>query len=247
MATLFTSTGNNFGAGAISFKSHQEANFVVLNAKFTYDPENAAYQAADVLEIYLPALSIDRSAIAGVIMRFRDVHTGYNYTWDNSGGTVLKSWVKDKNTLCIEKLTNFDDKGEITIYILTLYTMLGRGGNPIRGTQVRLRPTSDGSYIYWGSDTFFVEFEHWVFLHMEFSSCSYAYRSQPWECQLPNFPTDIAADVPFCGGGNQYNPSVDGISEAHIEDGVLTCQERTAGFEDTGHDPFIFAFLVRDN
>ena len=73
MATLFNSTGNNFGAGTIAFKSHQEENFVVLNAKFTYDPENAAYQAADVLEIYMPDLSIDRSAIAGVIMRFRDV------------------------------------------------------------------------------------------------------------------------------------------------------------------------------
>ena len=48
-------------------------------------------------------------------------------------------------------------------------------------------------------------------------------------------------------GGNQYNPSVDGISEAHIEDGVFTCETRTSGFEDTGHEPFIFAFLVRDN
>ena len=48
MAMNFTSTGNNFGAGQIAFKSHQEANFVVLNAKFTYNPENADYQAADV-------------------------------------------------------------------------------------------------------------------------------------------------------------------------------------------------------
>ena len=33
---------------------------------------------------------------------------------------------------------------------------------------------------------------------------------------------------------------------AHIENGVFTCQTRTAGFDDTGHEPFIFAFLVRD-
>ena len=52
MATLFNSTGNNFGAGTIAFKSHQDENYVVLNAKFTYNPENADYQAADVLEIY---------------------------------------------------------------------------------------------------------------------------------------------------------------------------------------------------
>ena len=68
----FNSTGNNFGSGSISFKSHQEQNFVVLNAKFTYNPESPEYQAADVLEIYVPDLSIERSAIAGVFMRFVD-------------------------------------------------------------------------------------------------------------------------------------------------------------------------------
>ncbi len=242
----FNSTGNNFGAGSISFKSHQEENFVVLNAKFKYDPTNAAYQAADVLEIYVPDLSIDRSAIAGVFLRFSDVRDSYGYTWDNSGGTVLKSWVKDKNTLCIEKLTNFDEKGEITIYVLALYTMLARGGNPIKGTKVRLQTTSENNYLRWSSDTFFVEFEHWVFLHMMYSGCTYAYRDSAWECSLDNLPSGITADVPFCGGGNQYNPSVDGMSEARIENGVLTCQTRTAGFDDTGHEPFIFAFLVRD-
>ena len=247
MATLFNSTGNNFGAGQIAFKSHQEQNFVVLNAKFTYNPENAAYQAADVLEIYVPDLSIDRSAIAGVFLRFRDVRDSYGYTWDNSGGTVLKSWVKDKNTLCIEKLTNFDEKGEITIYILALYTMLARGGNPIKGTMTRLQTTSENSYLRWKNESFFVEFENWIFLNMLYSSCTYAYRDSAWECSLDNLPSGITADLPFCGGGNQYNPSVDGMSEAHIENGVFTCATRTAGFDDTGHDPFIFAFLVRDS
>lgn len=247
MARIFNSTGNNFGAGVISFKSHQEENYIVLNAKLTYDPTNAAYLAADVLEIYVPDLSIDRSAIAGVFMMFRDRYQLSSSVWINDGGTVLKSWVKDKNTLCIEKLTNFDSKGEITIYILTLYTMLGRSGNPIKGTQVRLQPVSEGNYLRWSYDSFFMAFEHWAFIHMEFSSCSYSYRKLPWECQLPDFPTDISMEIPFCGGGNQFNPTVDGMSVARIENGSFYCDERTAGIEDTGHEPFIFAYLVRDN
>ena len=76
---MFTSTGNNFGAGSIQFKDYQAENYVVLNAKFTYDPTDAAYLAADVLEIYVPDLAIDRSAVAGVIMRFRDVRVSYGY------------------------------------------------------------------------------------------------------------------------------------------------------------------------
>ena len=246
MAILFNSTGNNFGTGVINFKSHQEENFIVLNAKFKYDPTNAAYLNADVLEIYVPDLSIERSAVSAVYLMFQDRYPSYSSVWINDGGTVLKSWVKDKNTLCIEKLTNFDSKGEITIYILSLYTMLARGGNPIRGTQTQLKTSSENNYLYWGYETFFVEFENWVFLHMAYSGCTYSYRNQPWECQLTNFPKDITADVPFCGGGNQYNPSVDGMSAAHIENGVFTCAERSSGFDDTGHDPFVFAYLVRD-
>ena len=243
----FNSTGNNFGAGAIAFKSYQEQNYVVLNAKFSFRTDSPEYLAADVLEIYVPDLSIERSAITGVMMRFIDRRTFSNRTYSYDGGTVLKSWIKDKNTLCIEKLTNFDDKGEVIIYIQALYTMLGRSGNPIRGTMTRLEFSQEAQYLRWNYDSLCVIFDHWVFLHMEFSSCSYAYRDLPWECNMDNFPKDVTADVPFPGGSNQFNPSVNGMSEAHIENGVFTCQERELGFESTGYDPFIFAYLVRDN
>ena len=56
---MFNSTGNNFGAGQIRFKSYQASNYVVLNAKFSFDPTNENYQACDQLEIYVPDLSID--------------------------------------------------------------------------------------------------------------------------------------------------------------------------------------------
>lgn len=243
---MFTSTGNNFGAGSIQFKDYQAENYVVLNARFTYDPTDAKYLAADVLEIYVPDLTIERSGVAGVFMMFQDRYVYSSYTWNNDGGTVLKSWVKDKNTLCIEKLTNFDEKGPITIFIQALYTMKNLPGNTIKGTRTYIDFKQETKYLYWSSDTFCVIFEHWVFLHMQYRSCSYAYRDSPWEGTMQGFPTDVNADLPFPGGSNQYNPSVTGMSIAHIENGVFTCQERESGFSSTGYDPFIFAFLVRE-
>ncbi|MBR5677827.1 MAG: hypothetical protein IKX20_06790 [Paludibacteraceae bacterium] len=243
---MFNSTGNNFGAGTIQFKDYQAENYVVLNAKFTYDPSNADYRAANVLEIYVPDLSINRSAVTGVILTFQDRYVYSSYTWNNDGGTAVKSWIKDKNTICIEKLTNFDEKVEHTIFIQAFYPTLNQGGSTTKGTRTRIDMTQETRYLYWSSETFCVIFEHWVFLHMQFSSCSYSYRNQPWEANMGNFPTDVNADVPFLGGSNQYNPSVNGYSLAHIENGVFTCQERMSGFESTGYDPFIFAFLVRD-
>ena len=43
------------------------------------------------------------------------------------------------------------------------------------------------------------------------------------------------------------HPNCDGMAEAHIENKVLTNQRRVMGFFDTAHDPFVYAFLVRDN
>ncbi|MBR1501362.1 MAG: hypothetical protein IJ616_05295, partial [Bacteroidales bacterium] len=95
---MFNSTGNNFGAGVIAFKDVQESNYIVLNAKFTCSPQGTEYQAAEVLEIKVPALSIVRSTIAGVVARYKERGTSYGYPYVRDGGTVLKSWVKDANT-----------------------------------------------------------------------------------------------------------------------------------------------------
>lgn len=37
--------------------------------------------------------------------------------------TVAKSWVKDVNTLCIEKLSVFDEQPELLLHVQTLYCL----------------------------------------------------------------------------------------------------------------------------
>ena len=242
---MFYSTGNNFGAGPILFKSYQAPNYVVLNAKFTFDPMDERYRLNQQPEIYVPDLSIDRSANAGVFIRFIETK---HYSWGDpryDGGTVLRSWIKDRNTIAIEKVPGFYEKGELIMYIQALYPMLNQGSNTIKGTRQRLSPVTEGNYLRWGYDSFCVTFEHWAFIHLLFSGCSYAQRDLPWEATMENFPTDITADVPVPGGGNQFNPECDGMGEAHIENGIFTMQDRVPGFWDTAHDPFLYAFLVR--
>ena len=78
---MFNSTGNNFGAGQIQFKDYQAPNYVVLNAKVTFDPTNPAYQACDQLEITVPDLTIDRSTIGGVFVRFIETQS---YSWGDA-------------------------------------------------------------------------------------------------------------------------------------------------------------------
>lgn len=90
---MFKSIGSNFGAPEITFQDYQNEHEIVLNAVFTYDSTGDNYRNASVLEIYVPDLSLAKSAVAGVF--FAAMVQG------NWIGSTLKCWIKDKNTLCV--------------------------------------------------------------------------------------------------------------------------------------------------
>ena len=246
---MFNSISNNFGAGIIQFKDVRESNYIILNATFTYRTDNPAYQAADVLEITVPDLNIDRSTIAGVVMRFIDRRTSYSTLIVSDGGTILKSWIKDKNTLCIEKLTDFDDHEEMIIYIQTIYLQLNQGGNAKKGIKKSLNPKQPETYLYWGSSNFCVIYPKFVFIHIDFSSSKYAYRDSDWRCTFTGLPVDVKGDIPIMGAACNYNQKCGGVNISHVEDGVWTMAhaDRNFGFENTGNYVFGMAYLIRDN
>ena len=242
---MFNSISNNFGAGTIQFKDYQTENYIVLNAKFTYNTTSPEYQAAEVLEIKVPDLMLSRSADTGVMTRFIDRREYYSYTMNYDGGTVIRSWIKDKNTICLEKFAPLERAEEITVYIQAMYVGKHKRTNAemLRKTYVQfVQPTK---YLY-TNDVVCVINEHWVFLTAMITGVSYAYRDLPWEATIEGLPTDFALDIPFPGGYNQGNDDMDGMAEARIENGVFTNEERVSGWGSTGHDAFIFLFAVRD-
>lgn len=244
---MFVSISNNFGAGQIQFKDYQCDKYVVLNAKFTVDTDSADYLAASRLEIKVPDLSIGRSVEVPVAIRFIDRRTIGGEQVICDGGTVLKSKVRDKNTISIERHPLFDNKGVVTIIISAMYATLNNGNQPQKMQRTLLRIQQETQYLNMTDSSYFVADEHWVFLCLCYSDCQHAYKKQPWEATLVNFPTDAAADVAFIGGVNGYNPKVCGMSEAHIENGVFTMQERMYNFCEGYPKPFVFAFIVRDS
>ena len=242
---MFNSISNNFGAGVIQFKDYQAENYIVLNAKFTYNTTSPEYRAADVLEIKVPDLMLSRSADTGVMTRFIDRREYSSSMMNYDAGTVIRSWIKDKNTICLEKFAPLERAEEIIVYIQTMYVGKHKSTNAdmLRKTYVQfVQPTK---YLY-TNDVVCVINEHWVFLTALITSVSYAYRDLPWEATIEGLPTDFALDIPFPGGYNQGNDDMDGMAEARIENGVFTNEERVSGWGSTGHDAFIFLFAVRD-
>lgn len=246
---MFNSIRNNFGAGTIAFKDVQESNFIVLNARFTCSPQSEAYRQAEVLEITVPALRIDRSTEAGVVVRFKysEEYSGSVSVYD--GGTVAKSWIKDAGTICIEKLDVFDDRDELIIYIQTLYCQLGQGSNFLKGRNLKISFLSaDKCLTFSTTDTFCIVLDRWVLFHMRFDRCSSSVNYRDWEAFIENFPDDITADVPVITASNYEFPQLGGITESHIEESIwsLPYLERESGFTNTGNDVFSFAYLIRD-
>ena len=247
---MFNSTGNNFGAGVIQFKEARESNYLVLNAKVTFSSQTAAYQAAEVLEIYVPTLPIARSTDAGVVVFFRHRETAYGRTYLYDAGTVAKSWIKDEHTLCIEKLSVFDEHPEIIIYIQTLYCQLGQGANPIKGKQRQITAVSEDDYLYFSnSSTLCVLFDKWVFYHMMYDSCTYAMRNADWEAFFENMPEDVAADIPVLAAYNDRFQKLGCIMESRVEEGywTLPANKRSYNIDNTANYVFSFAYLVRDS
>ena len=242
---MFNSTGNNFGAETIQFKDYQEEDYVVLNAKFSYDPANPLYQAADHLEVYVPDLSLSRSIDTPAYLSFKDSHVSQYGTWVNDGATIIRSWIKDKNTICFEKFTNFDNRNDLTIWVQMMYIKKGGTGTPTLYDKTTIRLVQDVSYMRM-SNIVCVITDHWAALHAQVEQGSYKYEDDPWVGTLQNFPTDINTDILVIGGSNQYNRSVDGASFGTLNAGVFSLPTRMDGFGSTGYYPFFYGYFVRE-
>ena len=136
-------TGNNFGCSAIEIKDYQSEKVVVLNSKFTIDPKNEAYKNASVLEIYVPDLSLDKSSDSSCFMRSAQLMwPDQSYRKTYGVGTVLRTWIKDKNTICIEKLPIYDEQDQVDIVLATLYVQKGKR------TTIEKSPTTKVTFSY---------------------------------------------------------------------------------------------------
>ena len=238
---MFNAIGNNFGAGEIRFKSYQQPTYAILNTRFFMDTTSQEYQAADVLEITVPKLSIDRSTDSVALIVFRDRRQSYGSADSYDAGSAARSWIKDDHTICIEKLACMEGKGKLCVYIYSMYIQLNQGLPAERHSKLALNVTPSPICCEFYRDSFIVVKEKWVFLYIGKGTTPSGGSYQPWEGVVDNLPTDIQAIVPFYGGNNQYNYDYTAISEVTLKAGKYIHPYRTPSNSGTG----IFGYFVR--
>lgn len=135
-----TSIGNNFGAGPIELNTIQNEKLVVLNSKFSFNNKTDSFASASVLELNVPALTIPKSGMSAGYITFEVEGNFYV--------TTIKTWIKNCNTVCIEKLDFWADQtDEYTIYLLSLYVPKGQRGVFECGVQTNLTLSSAGEVL----------------------------------------------------------------------------------------------------
>lgn len=238
---MFNAISNNFGAGEIRFKSYQQPTYVILNTRFFLDPTSPEYQAVDVMEITVPKLSIDRSTDSVALIGFRDRRQMYGNAKSYDAVAAARSWIKDDHTICIEKLPFMEGRGQLCVYIYSMYIQLNQGLVAERHSKLALTVTPSPVCCQFLSDSFIVVKDNWVFLYIGMGTTPSGGTGEPWEGVVANLPNDVQAVVPFYGGSSQYNPYYSGLSEAILKAGKYIHPYRVGFNYGTG----IFGYFVR--
>lgn len=242
---MITSTGSNFGVTGIQIKDYQTEDMAILEAVFEVNPSNVDYQACDVMEIYVPKLRFKRSLESiGFIVYEGELDPGYPYENENAG-TVVKVWIKDEHTICVEKLGIYDNKEAFKIFISSLFVPSGKRVPFQKHTKTNITCTSEALYMRTGYSIAVIE-DNWMFLVLGFGNYDYSHRNEVWTVNIQGIPQDFTRDVLIIGG-SEWSELGMGATYGHIENGVLTIERHAGGWGSTGYAPFLYGYFILDN
>ena len=228
---------NNFGVAEIEFRDWQEKRLVILNGVISIDTNNEKYKATEVLEITVPDLSISRSAVTVVFLRSSKA---------DGASTIVKSWIKDARTICVEKLPEFDEFGPLTLYFASAYVTLGQRMDCPLNTVLRPSIVNGESGSQSATDTKAVVTDNWCYLYICFSKFAGADYKDAFECSVEGLPEDIDITFPVVTASAYSYTFGTPTSVCRLKGKTLSCEGRLAFGEGSNQGDFISIFIVRN-
>lgn len=182
-------TSNNFGAECIEFKTFEKPGLVVMNGRFFFQPSNEAYRAAEVLEIKVSDMSLCKSTNAVVYLVDRENEMPH--------ATILKAWIKDCNTICIEPCRCFDDRPLLDIIFCSGFVAKGIRSELIADEAIRPTVEADaGTFTLESSKVYrqlFIKDDKWGFLVLNFTKLQAPELNQEFSFRVPELPDNMDA------------------------------------------------------
>lgn len=231
-----TSTGNNFGGNAITFKTYQNGNFLILNGRLPIQTDTPQLAAAEHLEIYVPALSLKRSVETSLYVIF-------SY-YGSRVVTIARSWIKNSTTICIEKMACFSDCDEIELVFCCLYTTKGKSKTVVPATRIPVEISDFGEQ----SELAFqqcVETSEWFHLCIKATGLANVDLTEDFGFNLSGVADSLEYDFLFICCSQDYRKHGNYFSESHFSDGRVSCQG-VAGLTDKWSKTYIlYGFFVK--
>ena len=228
---------NNFGVAEIEFRDWQEKGLVILNGVVSIDTNNESYKTAEVLEIMVPDLSVSRSAVTAVFLRSSKA---------DGASTIVKSWIKDVRTICVERLPEFDEFGPLTLYFASAYVTLGQRMDCPQNTVIRPSIVNGESGIQSDSDTKAVVTDNWCYLYICFNKFAGAEYKDAFECSVEGLPEDIDITFPVVTASAYSYTFGTPTSVCRLKGKTLSCEGRLAFGEGANQGDFINIFIDRN-
>ncbi len=233
---MITCTNNNFGAGPVSLRDFQSPGLCVLNGLIHIDPENAGYISAHILRLQLPDdFTMDRSAVSCAYIQ--------SSRKPKRLGTVIRCWIEER-WLCMEKISDWDRDGQLTIIIASGFVTRGFRGTFEDTVPAHLTLLSGAEYR---KSLLYVN-DNWVYWGAFFSSFPSPDRDLGMNIiRMEGFPEDVDAAVPVSVGGTSFGNQETGSALAlgRIYGGCLYLEFDDGGFHIHDNDPFLTFFAVR--
>lgn len=228
---------NNFGVAEIGFRCWQEKGLVILNGVIEIDTKNEHYKVAEVLEITVPDLSVSRSATTAVFLRSSKT---------DGASTIVKSWIKDIKTICVEKLPEFDEFGPLTLYFASAYVTLGQRMDCPMNTVIRPTIVNGESGKQSISNARTVVTKNWCYLYICFSSFAGNDYKDAFGCTLEGLPEDIDITFPVVTASAYSYSFGTPTSVCRLNGKTLSCEGRLAFGEGSNQGVFISIFIVQN-
>ena len=233
---MITATGNNFGAGAITFRAYSTEDILVLNGKVEVDVTSPEFLAASQLEIYLPTQPMRKSAETSVFM----VGKRQNIL---PTATLAKCRLKNYNTLVIEKCPVYQYYGNFSLVFCCAMVPKGEVGPFTIEGETNISISSENATVGIQKSTCIVR-DHWASLFLLFAECKTPEREHDFSFTITGLPNDISGEVPIINprnSGYTGNP----VMMATVNGPVFSVVSPSYDASDPYNGKFMKAFFVR--
>ena len=233
---MIIATGNNFGAGQIEFKEYLSDNMIILNGRFSFDYTKEEYLNADVLEIYVPELPMKRSLETAVFLTYENTY--------GRMGTIVKSWIKNKTTICLENLEINSKYGSREFWFMCAYLPKGQRNTFEVEGQIDLHLDN----FPWNLREEYacsIVREKWAYLCFVIEGFYAAEANTPFSVNLANFPTDIVSEVPYVAQTTNKSGFGSHVMSSTVSEGKFNNPGCSEQFLKDASSSFVKVFIVR--